>query len=143
MRLAMQTEFELRTSLYLAARRERATVAEVAHFYKISIHHLGKVAYRLGKLDLVRNLRRPGGGIELARPSSGITVGAVVAVFEVRTSLLECVDMPGMRVIQPGCRLCGVLAEAERSQLDYLNRVTLESLVLANGDLVSLTVPLP
>jgi Rrf2 family nitric oxide-sensitive transcriptional repressor len=143
MRLTMQTDYALRMLLYLAARRERTTMAEVAEFYKISTHHLGKVAHQLGRFGFVRNVRGPRGGIELARAASGVTVGAVVSAFEGRTSLLECVDTPGVCVIQPGCRLRGVLAEAERRQMDYLNRVTLDSLVPADGDLVSLTVAMP
>ncbi len=36
MRLSLQTDFALRTLLYLATRTDRATVAEVAEFYQIS-----------------------------------------------------------------------------------------------------------
>jgi Rrf2 family nitric oxide-sensitive transcriptional repressor len=43
--------------------------------------------------------------------------------------LLDCVGTPGLCVIQPGCSLRRVLAEAERRQMDYLNSVTLESLL--------------
>ena len=94
MRLAMQTDYALRTLLYLAGRPGRSTVAEVAEFYGISAHHLGKVAHQLGRLGLVRNVRGPGGGIELAGEPSAITVGAVVAAFEGNTHLLECVGTP-------------------------------------------------
>ena len=80
MRLALQTDYALRTLLYLATGSGRATVAEVAEFYGISAHHLGKVVQQLGRLGLVRNVRGPGGGIDLARPAASITVG------EVRTS---------------------------------------------------------
>jgi Rrf2 family nitric oxide-sensitive transcriptional repressor len=40
-------------------------------------------------------------------------------------------------VIQPGCTLRGVLAEAERLQMDYLNGVTLESLLPSPLDLAT------
>jgi Rrf2 family nitric oxide-sensitive transcriptional repressor len=43
-------------------------------------------------------------------------------------------------VIQPGCTLRGVLAEAERRQMEYLDGVTLESLRPVTGDLVSMTI---
>jgi Rrf2 family transcriptional regulator, nitric oxide-sensitive transcriptional repressor len=128
----------LRTLLYLASRPDRSTVGEVADFYRISTHHVGKVAHSLGRLGLIRNHRGPGGGLELARPAGSISVGMVVRAFEGTTRLLECVDTPGVCVIQPGCALRHVLAEAERRQMDYLNSVSLESLRPVPQDLVTL-----
>jgi Rrf2 family transcriptional regulator, nitric oxide-sensitive transcriptional repressor len=137
MRLALQTDFALRTLLYLASHSGRPTIAEVAEFFGISAHHLGKVAHQLGRLGFVRNRRGPGGGIELARPAAAISVGAVVRAFEGNTHLLECVGTAGVCVIQPGCTLRRVLAEAERRQMDYLDGVTIAALVPASRDLAS------
>jgi Rrf2 family nitric oxide-sensitive transcriptional repressor len=137
MRLALQTDFALRTLLYLATHSGRAKISEVAEFFGISAHHLGKVAHQLGRLGYARNVRGPGGGIELARPAAAISVGEVIAAFEGTTHLLECVGTPGVCIIQPGCTLRGVLAEAERRQMDYLGGITLESLVPVHGDLSS------
>ncbi len=142
MRLALHTDYALRTLLYLATQPERATVAEVADFYKISANHLGKVVHQLGRLGYVRNVRGPGGGISLARARTEITVGGVVRDFEERgIHLLECVDTPGVCVIQPGCALRGVLAEAERRQMEYLDTVTLEMIIPKTGGLVTLQLP--
>ncbi len=129
MRVALQTDYALRTLLFLATRTGRTTVLDVAEFFGISAHHVGKVVHQLGRLGYVRNRRGPGGGIELARPAAEITVGRVVLDFEGNTHLLECVGTPGVCAIQPGCTLRVVLAEAERIQMDYLNGVTLEGLL--------------
>ena len=67
MRLALQTDYALRTLLFLATRTGRTTVSDVAEFFGISAHHVGKVVHQLGKLGYVRNHRGPSGGIELAR----------------------------------------------------------------------------
>jgi Rrf2 family nitric oxide-sensitive transcriptional repressor len=131
MRLALQTDYALRTLLYLASKPGRSTVADVAGFYGISAHHVGKVVHQLGRLGYVRNHRGPGGGMELARRPGEITVGRVVLDFEGNLHLLDCVETPGLCVIQPGCTLRRVFAEAERRQLEYLNDVTLESLLPA------------
>jgi Rrf2 family nitric oxide-sensitive transcriptional repressor len=140
--LALHTDFALRTLLYLATKQGRSTVSAVADFYEISANHLGKVVHQLGRLGYVRNVRGPGGGIELARDVEEITVGGVVRDFEGRSvHLLECVDTPGQCVIQPGCLLRGVLAEAERRQMDYLDGVTLAALLPVTGDLVTLKFP--
>jgi Rrf2 family transcriptional regulator, nitric oxide-sensitive transcriptional repressor len=129
MRLALQTDYALRTLLYLATRTGRATVSDVAGFYGISPHHVGKVVHLLGRLGYVRNRRGPGGGIELARLPGAITVGRVILEFEGNMHLLDCIDTPGVCVIQPSCALRTVLAEAERRQMEYLDGVTLESLL--------------
>jgi Rrf2 family transcriptional regulator, nitric oxide-sensitive transcriptional repressor len=136
MRLSLQTDYALRTLLFLATRTERTTVSDVAEFFGISGHHLGKVVHQLGRLGYVRNRRGPGGGIELARKPGTITVGRVILDFEGNAHLLDCIDSPGVCVIQPGCTLRGVLAEAERLQMDYLNGITLESLLPDPLDLV-------
>jgi Rrf2 family nitric oxide-sensitive transcriptional repressor len=138
LRLALHTDYALRTLLYLASRPGRAKVNDVAEFYQISANHLGKVVHQLGRRGYVRNVRGPGGGIELAREPERISVGEVVRDFEERNiHLLECVDTPRVCVIQPGCTLRGVLAEAERRQMEYLDGVTLQSLLPAKGDLVT------
>src|SRR3954452_20342681 len=135
MRLSLQTDYALRTLLFLATRSGRTTVADVAAFYEISAHHVGKVVHQLGRLGYVRNHRGPGGGIELAREPSEISVGRVVLDFEGNMHLLDCVGAPGRCVIQPGCTLREVLIEAERLQMDYLNGVTLETLLPTPLDL--------
>jgi len=129
MRLSLQTDYALRTLLFLATRTGRTTVADVAGFFGISVHHVGKVVHQLGRLGYVTNHRGPGGGITLARKPCAITVGRVVLDFEGNMHLLDCVAAPDPCVIQPGCTLRGVLAEAERRQMDYLNSVTLQELL--------------
>jgi Rrf2 family nitric oxide-sensitive transcriptional repressor len=129
MKLCLHTDYALRTLLFLATQPGRTTVAEVADFFGISAHHVGKVIHQLGRRGYVRNHRGPAGGVELIRAPAEISVGRVVMEFEGNMHLLDCVGMPGLCVIQPGCSLRRVLAEAERRQMDYLNSVTLESLL--------------
>jgi Rrf2 family transcriptional regulator, nitric oxide-sensitive transcriptional repressor len=135
MRLSLQTDYALRTLLFLATRTGRTKVADVAEFFGISAHHVGKVVHQLGRLGYVTNRRGPGGGIVLAREPGSITIGRVVLDFEGNMHLLDCVGAPAQCVIQPGCTLRGVLAEAERLQMVYLNSVTLEALLPTPLDL--------
>jgi Rrf2 family nitric oxide-sensitive transcriptional repressor len=141
MRLALHTDFALRLLMFLAARAGRANVAEVAEFYGISRDHLAKVAQRLAQEGYVRTIRGIGGGLELAQSPDDIRVGHVIEAFEGSMHLLDCVAVPGLCVIQPGCKLRGVLAEAERLQMDYLNSVRLSDVVKPRSSLVELTVP--
>lgn len=129
MRLALQSDYALRTLMYLASRNERATVAEVATFYGISTAHVAKVVNQLARLSYIRSIRGIGGGIELTRAAEDISIGEVVATFEGNMHLLECVGMDGVCVIEEFCKLKRVLSEAERIQVEYLNGVSLADVV--------------
>ncbi len=128
--LTLQTDYALRTLLFLAHTGERGTVGDVAEFYGISVAHVAKVVNQLSRLGYIRSIRGAGGGIELGRAAEQIVVGEVIQAFEGPMHLLECVgsDVP-VCAIQEFCKLKGVLAEAERLQRDYLNSVTLKEVM--------------
>jgi Rrf2 family nitric oxide-sensitive transcriptional repressor len=134
-RLALQTDYALRTLIYLAGRPGRATVEQVASFYAISVHHVAKVVNQLARRGYVRSIRGVGGGLELAREPGAIRLGDVVQDFEGPLHLLECVATENVCVIQPACKLRRVLAEAERAQLDCLNAYRLSDVVRPAGNL--------
>lgn len=140
MRLSLHTDYALRTLMFLAGRQGRATTTDVAEFFDISKDHVAKVAQRLTRLGWVRSLRGPGGGLELARDPKQIRIGEIVRGFEGNTHLLECVgSVQRVCVIQPGCRLRSVLAEAERVQMQYLDSVRLADVVEPGRDLITWT----
>lgn len=134
MRLSLQTDYALRTLMYLASRPGRTTVTAVADFYRISTPHVAKVVNQLSRLGYVRSIRGAGGGIELARSPADVSIGAVVRAFEGNLHLLECVGTDNVCVIQPHCKLRGVLAQAERIQMDYLNSVMLRDVLPIDAD---------
>jgi Rrf2 family transcriptional regulator, nitric oxide-sensitive transcriptional repressor len=141
MRLGLHTDYALRTLIYLAGRPGRASVAEVAGFYAISKDHVAKVVQSLARHGYVRSIRGAGGGIELARRPEEIRIGQVVLEFEGNLHLLECVGVENVCIIQPGCKLRSVLAEAERRQVDYLNSVRLSDIVRPGGQLLEIMGP--
>ena len=125
MRLTTHTDFALRTLMYLATTGERATAAQVAQLYGVSVNHMAKVVNQLARFGYVRSIRGIGGGIELAKQPGDIRLGEVIVAFEGHMHLLECVATESVCAIQSFCKLKGALAEAERLQLEYLNSVTL------------------
>jgi Rrf2 family nitric oxide-sensitive transcriptional repressor len=141
MRLGLHTDYALRTLMYLAGRKQRSSVAEVAAFYAISKDHMAKVVQSLARQGYVRSIRGAGGGIEIARRPEEISIGNVIREFEGNLHLLECVGVENVCVIQPGCKLRKVLAEAERLQVEYLNSVRLSDVVRPGGNLLEITGP--
>ena len=139
MRLSLQTDYALRTLMYLALQEERSTISAVAEFYAISAAHVAKVVNQLSRLGWIRSLRGIGGGIELSVPPEQIRLGDVVLAFEGNLHLLECVGTDNVCVIESFCALKGVLAEAERLQTAYLNSLTLKDVLPTRRQLVELT----
>lgn len=127
MRLALHTDFALRTLMFLATRGvgTRCKITDVAQFFRISSHHVAKVVNQLARLGFVRSIRGIGGGIELVRDPHEISIGEVVMAFEGNMHLLECVGTENVCAIQNHCKLKGVLARAEQVQFEFLNGVRL------------------
>ncbi len=138
MALSLHTDYALRTLMYLASRPGRASVSQIAQFYRISEHHLAKVVQTLVRLKLVRSIRGAGGGIQLAVSPKEIRLGQVIEQLEGTLDLLECVHTDGVCVIQSGCPLRDVLQQATRIQMEYLNRFTLADVLPQQQTLVEL-----
>ncbi len=139
MRLALQTDYALRTLMFLATRGERCTIDAVAELFGISRAHVAKVVNQLSRLGFIRSVRGIGGGIELSRPADQIAIGEVVVAFEGPMHLLDCVGMDNVCIVEKFCKLKNVLAQAERVQIEYLNSVTLADVVPTKRQLAGIT----
>ena len=133
MTFKLQTDYALRTLMYLATVDRQASVREVASAYGISPDHLFKVVQQLVRFGYVAS--RPGrkGGIRLAREAGAINCGDVVADFEGRNGLLPCVRNSGYCVLDPGCVLKAALIEAEHAAYAVLDGLTIAELVRRDG----------
>ncbi|RMD82323.1 MAG: Rrf2 family transcriptional regulator [Candidatus Dadabacteria bacterium] len=140
MRLSLQTDYALRTLMFLASRGQRATIDDVASLFGISRAHVAKVVHQLAKQGYVRSIRGVGGGIELARAPDAIVIGDVVSSFEGPMHLLDCVAMDDVCAIERFCKLKGVLAEAERLQTEYLNGITLADVLPTKRQLAKVAI---
>ena len=127
MRLTAYTDFALRVLIYLALNPgRRPTIAEIAERYGVSKAHLMKVVYQLGVEGYVETTRGKGGGLTLAKPVEGITVGEIVRKTEPDMAIVSCFDDAATAcVIAPACRLKGKLAEARAAFLQVLDDCTL------------------
>ena len=141
----LQTDYALRTLIYLTHVNGQASVQEIATAYGISRDHLFKVVQQLVRLGYV--VTRPGrnGGVRLSRDPGTITCGEVVAGFEGRNGLLPCVKDTSHCVLEPGCVLRSALIRAEDAMYGVLERLSIADLLRANemrqsGGIYNLTV---
>ncbi|WGS40433.1 Rrf2 family transcriptional regulator [Burkholderia sp. JSH-S8] len=142
MRLTDYTDYSLRVMLYLAVRGEGlATIQEISDAYGISKNHLMKVVQRLGELGWVDTVRGRNGGLRLFPESTRLTVGQVVRETENDFALVGCFaggETPRACVIEPQCRLKGVLAAARDAFFAELDRHTLGELAQPAAPLAAL-----
>ena len=72
MRLSLQTDYALRTLMYLAAHEGQHSITKIAGHYAISKNHLMKVAQRLAAEGFVDSVRGRSGGLLLNQPADSI-----------------------------------------------------------------------
>ena len=90
MRLSLQTDYALRTLMYLAVKDGHHSIADIASAYGISKNHLMKVAQRLTAEGFVDSVRGRSGGLKLAQPPAELNVGAIVRIMEDTGAFVEC-----------------------------------------------------
>lgn len=130
MQLTHFTDYSLRVVLYLAVKKESASVSEIANYYGISRHHMVKVVHNLAKLNLVKTTRGKGGGVTLAMAPEDVNIGEVVDKTEPNFHLVGCFDPACNKCpILPGCLLRNVLEEALQNFKATLARYTLADLL--------------
>jgi Rrf2 family nitric oxide-sensitive transcriptional repressor len=135
MHLTLHTDYALRMLMYLGLNAgRRSTIEEIAGHYEISRNHLMKVALTLTQQGFVDSLRGRNGGLQLSRPATQISIGAVVRATEDSFTLVECFDRAtNTCVIAAACQLKQPFAEAVRAFLAVLDRYTLADLLANPG----------
>nr|WP_283949795.1 Rrf2 family transcriptional regulator [Limobrevibacterium gyesilva] len=105
----------------------------------LSRNHLHKIIRELAALGVVRTVRGAGGGALLAVSPEEVRLGALVRRLEADQALVECCRADGGHcVLTPGCRLRGMLCDAQDSFYDSLDQHTLaDCLPLAAAGLTS------
>jgi len=133
MRLTRFSDISLRALMYLGAHEERSVSAtEMSGRLRVSRDHLMKSLQALAALGLVAGLRGRRGGFRLARAGAAIRLGGLVRSLERSHGLAECFGEGSTCPLTGGCRLAGVLREAESGFYDVLDGYTVADLLAAN-----------
>jgi Rrf2 family transcriptional regulator, nitric oxide-sensitive transcriptional repressor len=130
MRLTVQTDFALRTLMFLGASEGHQTIEVIARHYGISRNHLMKVAQRLVAEGYVESVRGRGGGLALARPPEALNLGTIVRRFEDVSTFVECFDpATNQCVATPACGLKHILAGGVAAFMTHLDRYSVADLI--------------
>ena len=143
MKLRLQTDYALRTLMYLGFVNRKAKADEVARVFGVSKDHLVKVIQHLVRRGLVRTSAGRGGGVELAVAANAILVRDVIEEMEGQRGVLDCVPQPDVCPLEPGCRLRRLLVTAEDAFYAALGNVTIADLCRqpSKGGLTNLAIP--
>ena len=129
MRLLASTDYALRV-LMLLGRQEAGQNLNVetiaSQLGGLSRNHLHKIVQELAGLGVLRAVRGAGGGVSLAKPLAEVRLGWLVRALEADQPIVECFrEDGGCCVIDPGCRLRGMIARAREAFYQSLDQHTL------------------
>jgi Rrf2 family nitric oxide-sensitive transcriptional repressor len=129
MRLLSSTDYALRVLIVLAsdAPGQHVSVETLAEkLGGLSRNHLHKIVQDLTALGMTRTLRGAGGGVMLAMPPEEIRLGTLIRQLEEDQAIVECFRAEGCGcTLMPGCRLRGMLREAQDRFYGSLDQQTL------------------
>jgi len=131
MRHTKHADFALRVLMYLrVAPGRRGAIADIATAHRISRNHLDKVVRRMSEVGLVATMRGRGGGVQLVRDPSTITVGDVMRAMEDDFAVVECLGPARYCRIAGVCGARSVFAGALRAYFEVLDGVTLDDIAM-------------
>ncbi len=116
----------------LAATGRRMSIHEMAAATGASEAHLSKVFQRLVKEGMVRSIRGPGGGFDLAKPPENITLLDIYGAIEGRPSSDACLLRSGSCPFM-SCIFGDLIKDLTERFLGYLGDTTLSDMHEKDG----------
>lgn len=125
-----ETDYAVRTVLHLAALGEGAgvQVRDIADQKLLPLSFVRRIVARLGAAGLLSTTRGMGGGVELARPASQITLLDVCRAMGDDIVLNRCMDAEHVCPFATGCPAQMAWAEATGILEAHLASVSFEAL---------------
>ena len=122
LQVSTKGRYGVRAMLELAGREavEPVSIKSIAEAQDLSVDYLEQIFHKLRQAGLVRSVRGPGGGFELARDPKDISIAEIVRALEGPISAVWCVGAPandgcvkadGCAVRELWCRLTDSMDE--------------------------------
>lgn len=127
MRISRHAQQAIRTVLDLAD-HPKARSADVARRQGIPAAYMAKIVQDLGRAGIVRTYRGSRGGVQLARPASGLTMLDVIEAAEGPLAINLCVVHGDCPCVQP-CPVRGALARLHATVERDLRAVSISDLL--------------
>ncbi|MCP5264779.1 MAG: Fe-S cluster assembly transcriptional regulator IscR [Burkholderiaceae bacterium] len=130
MRLTTKGRFAVTAMIDLALREQQGpvTLAGISQRQKISLSYLEQLFGKLRRHELVESTRGPGGGYTLGRNMKNITVADIIFAVDEPLDATQCGGKENCEDDGP-CMTHELWATLNRKMIDYLDSVTLASLV--------------
>jgi len=130
MKISTKGRYGLRVMMELAERYGGGpvTVDSIARRQDISAKYIHVLVTGLRSAGLIRSVRGPSGGYELARSPASITALDVVAALEGRSAPVECVSDAACCPRVPHCAARDVWCQVASAVDGVLSALTLEQL---------------
>ena len=130
MRISMRADYGARAVMDLAQHYGSGLTqsAEIAARQRIPESYLEQLLAALRKAGIVRSVRGPGGGHELARSPGEVTLGDVLDVLEGVQTPSTCLD-DGRCIVSDACVLVDVWRELTESYQRIVHNLTMEELL--------------
>jgi Rrf2 family iron-sulfur cluster assembly transcriptional regulator len=144
MRLTTKGRFAVTAMIDLAMRNHLGpvTLAGISQRQNISLSYLEQLFGKLRRHELVDSVRGPGGGYSLARKADEITVADIIVAVDEPIDATQCGGKENCHGEQGRCMTHDLWATLNAKMIEYLDSVTLRSLVeqnLAKGYTVEAT----
>lgn len=133
MRLTTKGRFAVTAMVDLALQQGKGpvTLAGISERQSISLSYLEQLFSKLRRHELVDSVRGPGGGYQITKPLSQVSVADVIIAVDEPLDATQCGGKEDC-TIEGQCMTHDLWSTLNRKMLDYLNSVTLQSLVDKN-----------
>ena len=129
MLITRETDYAIRTVLYLARDRDRtANVAEVSHAMQIPKSFLAKVLQRLVRHHILSSMRGVGGGFRLAKKPSEISLLDIMEAVQGPAAINVCAIDSKRCSLSATCSVHPVWVDIRQDLEKRLRRQTMDKL---------------
>jgi Rrf2 family protein len=140
--ISRRTQYGLKAVLHLAAHYGEGPIliATISEEETIPIKFLELILLNLKSLGLLTSKKGKGGGYELSRPPSTVTVGSLIRMMEgplaplscaSETAFVPCEECPDVE----GCGIRIIMRRVRDAMADVLDKTTLADLLRDMGNL--------